>query len=79
MKRCRQLEVFHGQQCVDQGGEGYSQVKPTAGQSSFAIRAWQCVCVCALYQPVCFYSQALFCVSVVSSYINNTEPQKYEP
>lgn len=24
VKRCRQLEVFHGQQCVDQAGEGYS-------------------------------------------------------
>ena len=39
VKRCRQLEVFHGQQCVDQGGEGYSQVKPAAGQSTFSIKA----------------------------------------
>lgn len=38
--------------------EGYSQVKPRAGQSTFAIRAWKCVsvCVCALYQSVCFNS-----------------------
>lgn len=37
VKRCRQLVLFHGQQCMDEGGEGYSQVKPTAGQSTFAL------------------------------------------